>query len=163
MPSPARISTERGSVDTRPDPVKRFGVVAFFAVWAAVTTAVGGWLMKSHGGAPEEPVVPIARAILEEATSIWYVLGSDCGLSDGPAAELLRRGPDRQHRERVWLVDAQPELATRLRAAGFSVTQARPPEMPSGLRVRGSPWLVLFDAAQHPAYSGRLGALPFSS
>ncbi len=123
-----------------------------FVLWFAVTSVFGAWTMAQH-------LIPLPAARPAEqapanAPLAWYVLGSDCGCSASVADDLVARGPQRSWREQVWLVGAEPEIEASLRRAGFTVDHIAPEELARSHRIHGAPWLALFDASGHLAYSG---------
>ncbi len=133
-------------------PLQRRIAWGVFIAWFAATSVFGAWTVAQH-------LIPLPNARPNEqaagnAPLAWYVLGSDCGCSASVAGDLVKRGPQRDWREQVWLVGDEPEIESRLRQVGFSVARIAPEELARTHRIHGAPWLALFDRGGQLTYSG---------
>jgi hypothetical protein len=117
--------------------------------WLVSTSLLGASLVGRHGGLADTSSAELDLAALGEAHSAWYVLGSDCGISDAVADRLIERGRDPHVAETVWLLADEPSLKDRLRAAGFKVERADAVPFNGLTDFRRAPWLALFDAQHH--------------
>lgn len=130
----------------------RWGTAGLFVFWCSLTSLLGAWAIAQH--VLPLPAAQPAHQAAGPGLLAWYVLGADCGCSATVADDLVRRGPQQGCREKIWLVGDAPALEPRLRAAGFDVAVIAAEELARTHRIQGAPWLALFGADGHPAYSG---------
>lgn len=114
---------------------------------------LGSWMVGMHESLPPGELQPAVRAKAGAASRVWYILGSDCGLSQAVADCLVANAPRRDRREEVVLIDNVPDMERRLRSAGYPVSAIRQEALTPGIHAEGGPWLALFDATDHLTYS----------
>jgi len=129
--------------------------IFFFVGWFVSTSLLGAYLVGQHGPT-DTASAELKLASVGQAHTAWYVLGSDCGISDAVADRLIARGPAAHLAETVWLLADEPRLKDRLRAAGFTVERADAVPLDGLTTVRRAPWLALFNAEHHLTYSHAL-------
>jgi hypothetical protein len=125
--------------------------VLFFSAWVTVTSLAAAWLLALNA-TPSGPMP--APAVIREARSAWYVLGSDCGLSTLVANRIARHAPRPDLREEVWLTTDDDEATGILRGAGFTVGRAAPSRLAALPGRRAGPWLALLDGHGQVIFSG---------
>lgn len=134
---------------------------ALFAAWCALSVTLVSALGAAHFYALPSPSagdVALARAVASVRAGrtqvLLHFLYAKCKCSRRIFDHLLARGALAGVAEQVVLVDGDAELAARLRAAGFGVSEANPRELEQRYGVSAAPLLVVAGQADTPAYVG---------
>jgi hypothetical protein len=147
--------------------VNKFGTHALLAVWTAAVMLAGTILMSFHQPMrePQAKILTLARG---EARGQWravHFLSGSCGCSQRVMKHLLARGRFTGVAEEIVLVDGgeyyldgSPELAGRLKQAGFVVTHVRTEAIPADTELHGVPVLVVARPDGHILYMGGYGS-----
>lgn len=125
---------------------------------------VSGGLASAHGYVLPHPAAQkpeLLRALAAHTSAadsgkftVTHVLYAECRCSQRILDHLVTRRARSDVSERAVLVDAPPELAARLRAAGYRVEVTTPSELKAHYAIEAAPLLIVADPQQVVRYLG---------
>jgi hypothetical protein len=123
-----------------------------FAGWFTAIAILSVWLHALHAiPLPATQAAPLAEKTTWRAL---HALGADCGCSSSVADALISRGPRSGWEEKIYVIGAQPALASQLRAAGFEVEELSAAQFSATTGLPGAPWLAVHAPDGRTVYSG---------
>ncbi|MDQ8182689.1 hypothetical protein QEH57_18610 [Pelagicoccus sp. SDUM812005] len=133
-----------------------------FSLWAASISIPLGLFSAAH-----QAVLPVAQQSLRAASAVgddWslvHVVAEDCACSRSVMDYLVERGVSSDYSEEVILVGGGETFASRLEAAGFSVSEVEAEQLCSVSGAEGVPFFQVARGAEEPSYSGAYFASAF--
>lgn len=87
-----------------------------------------------------------------------HFLGSDCKCSETVLNELLKRGPEKENEEKVFILGKNDEWKKQLITKGYHVIEASMDEFEKTYSIKATPQLVILDDKKTILYSGGYSA-----
>lgn len=129
--------------------MKSFIFYTFIFFWVAGLSYTGAYLHGNH-------FVEFKNQKMKDfniETNQWgmiHILGQGCGCSEIIGEYLIKRGPIKNHQERVYIIGEHHELAQNLKKSGFQVKKIDEFEN----RIEGVPMLIVHNDKGKSLYSG---------
>jgi hypothetical protein len=83
-----------------------------------------------------------------------HILKADCPCSESVSKYLLKRGPQKDLNEQIWMMGENATWETSLKQSGFVVQHHDAEQVAAQLGVQGGPWLLIISPKGEVAYSG---------
>lgn len=135
--------------------LRRFALGA----WAAALLVLLGPLAGAHlltlpAPAPGDPRLARLAASTDPRWTVAHVLRASCRCSQAIAEHLAARGADVTLRERVFLIDGDPVLSTKLEGAGYEVLAVTEASLLEDFGTEAVPLLVVLAPGAIVRYLG---------
>ncbi len=130
-----------------------------FAVWFIVLSVPLSYMMGTHSLSLKPSKSETLKSLIvnknsNEKWSKLHFLGSDCACSENVYQTLLKRIPDKNINEQIFVIGKQDSWIKNLKAKGYQVQSGSMEEFEKKYSITAVPQLSIFDNNQKILYSG---------